>query len=165
MHGVDKGIDPNIQQEKQVIKPIISSEVKGMTQNKPRLGQGRAGIKWKIKPHISSSLSKPIQSIEWPILWWPLILHSQKTTSNVSFPDSRGHDKFTPIPQTRSAEDSNTKMINRENIWNISRDIPPYQDPIYRPPSKLVEIPLQETPWKLTDLDTDINTDFKENSP
>ena len=36
---MDKGIDPNIQPEKQVIKPIISSEVKGVTRNKPRLGR------------------------------------------------------------------------------------------------------------------------------
>ena len=43
VHGVDKGINPNVQPEKQVI--IISSDVKGVTQNKPRLGQGRAGIK------------------------------------------------------------------------------------------------------------------------
>ena len=34
VHGLDKGIDPNIQPEEQVIKPIISSEVKGVTQNK-----------------------------------------------------------------------------------------------------------------------------------
>ena len=48
MHGLDKGIDSNILLEKQVIKPIISSEVKGVTQNKPQLGQGRAGINQKI---------------------------------------------------------------------------------------------------------------------
>ena len=36
VQGVDKGIDPNIPPEKQVIKPI-SSEVKGLTQSKPRV--------------------------------------------------------------------------------------------------------------------------------
>ena len=55
MHGVDKGIDPNIQPEKQIIKLIISSEVKGVTQNKPRLGRGRAVPKVSFpessKPH------------------------------------------------------------------------------------------------------------------
>ena len=44
-HGIDKGIDPNIRPEKQVIKPIVSSETKGVSQIKPRLGQSRAGIK------------------------------------------------------------------------------------------------------------------------
>ena len=68
VHGVDKGIDPKVQPEKQVIKPIIFTEVKGITQNKPRLGQGRAGIKRKIKPHIPPQLSKPIQLTGEPIL-------------------------------------------------------------------------------------------------
>ena len=47
----------------------------------------------------------------------------------------------------------------------ISRDIPPYPDPVYRPPPKPAEIPLQQTPRKLTELDADINMDFEENSP
>ena len=47
----------------------------------------------------------------------------------------------------------------------MSREFPPYPDPIYRPPPKTAEIPLWETLRKLMDLDTDINTDFEENSP
>ena len=50
-------------------------------------------------------------------------------------------------------------------MQDISREIPTYPDPIYRSPPKLTEIPLQEIPRNLTDLDTDINTDFKENCP
>ena len=49
MHGVDKGIDPKVQPEKQVIKPIIATEAIGVMQNKPRLGQVRAGIGKKAK--------------------------------------------------------------------------------------------------------------------
>ena len=45
VHGLDKGIDPNIRPERQVIKPIISSEAKSVPQIKPRLSQDRAGIK------------------------------------------------------------------------------------------------------------------------
>ena len=45
VHGVDKGIYPNIRPEKQVIKPIITCEAKGIPPVKPRLSQGRAGIK------------------------------------------------------------------------------------------------------------------------
>ena len=45
IHGVHKGIDLNIRLGKQVVKPIISSEVKGVSQTKPILGQGKAGIK------------------------------------------------------------------------------------------------------------------------
>ena len=38
-------MDPNIRLEKQLIKPIITSKANGVSQVKPRLGQGRAGIK------------------------------------------------------------------------------------------------------------------------
>ena len=40
-----------------------------------------------------------------------------------------------------------------------------YPDPIHRSPPKPTEIPLQEVPRNLLDLDTDINMDFEENSP
>ena len=40
-----------------------------------------------------------------------------------------------------------------------------YPDPIFRPPLKPSEIPLQEIHRKLTNLDNDINTGFEENSP
>ena len=46
--------------EKQVIKPIITSEAKGVSQLKLRLGQGRAGIKQKIKLPVSPPLNRPI---------------------------------------------------------------------------------------------------------
>ena len=52
VHGVDKEIDPNIRPEKQVIKPIISPEVKSVAKIKPRLDKGRAGIKWKNKRFV-----------------------------------------------------------------------------------------------------------------
>ena len=51
---MDKGIDPNIIPKKQVIKPVhipqthISPEAKGISQVKPRIGQGRVGIKRKM---------------------------------------------------------------------------------------------------------------------
>ena len=44
VHGIGKGLDLNIRPEKQVIKPIIAAEMKGVSQIKPRVGQGRAGI-------------------------------------------------------------------------------------------------------------------------
>ena len=69
------------------------------------------------------------------------------------------------IPQTRSGDYSISRRIKRKAIQDVSREIPAYPDPIYRPPPKPTEIPLQEIPRKLMDLDTDINMDFKENSP
>ena len=46
----------------------------------------------------------------------------------------------------------------------ISREIPNYPNPMYRPPPKPVEKPLQDMPRKMTGLDTDINIDNEENS-
>ena len=94
-----------------------------------------------------------------------------KTALKVSvLESSRLHDKFIPlpdyvIPQTRSRDDPESRSIKRKSIQDISREIQTYTDPIYRPPSKPAEIPLQEIPRKLMDLDNDINMDFKENSP
>ena len=46
VHGLSKGLNPNIQPEKQVMKPVIS-KVKEIPQTKPRLGQGRVGLRQK----------------------------------------------------------------------------------------------------------------------
>ena len=93
-----------------------------------------------------------------------------KTISKVQVPESfQIHDTFilVPnyiIPQKRSRDDSNSRKIKRKTIEDICREIPAYTDPIYRLFLKPSEIPLQEIPRKLVDLDTDINMDFKENS-
>ena len=47
----------------------------------------------------------------------------------------------------------------------ISRETAAYTYLTFRPSPKAPEIPLQEIPRKLMDLDTDINMAFKENSP
>ena len=92
-----------------------------------------------------------------------------KTASKVSVPEiSTPHDIPVPncvIQQTTSRDDSNSRTIKTKAIQDISREIPAYTDPIYRPPPEPAEIPLQEIPRKLIDLDTDINTDFEEKSP
>ena len=64
VHGIGKGLDLKILPEKQVIKPIITSEAKGISQIiKPRLSQGRAGLIWKIKLSISPLIIKPIAKL------------------------------------------------------------------------------------------------------
>ena len=62
-----------------------------------------------------------------------------------------------------------SRTIRKKGIQDTRREIPAYADPIYRPLPKPTEIPLQITPSKLMDLDTDafeqdINTYFEENS-
>ena len=61
VHGVGKGLDPNIQPEKQVIKPIVDMKIKkNIPQTKPRLGQGRAGLRCKIKILMPIWINKTI---------------------------------------------------------------------------------------------------------
>ena len=43
---VDKGVDPNVKPEKQILKPIkLVMESNPQVQNKSGLGQGRAGLR------------------------------------------------------------------------------------------------------------------------
>ena len=68
VHGIDKGIDPNIRIEKQAIKPVttpqmhILPEAKNIPHIKPGICQGRAGIKRKMfKFPVSKLYDKPEQ--------------------------------------------------------------------------------------------------------
>ena len=171
VHGIGKGLDLNILPEKQLIKPIITSEAKSIYQSKPSLGQGRAGLKLKIKIPMSPLINKPIVKLtENPILHIQDMVQP-KITSKVPIPEKSSiHDKAIPIPdyaipQTRSRDDSGSRMVKRKTIQDISREILMYPDLIYRPTPKPTEIPLQEIPRNLSDLYMDINTDFEENSP
>ena len=58
VHGIEKGLDVNILPEKQVMKPIAVTKVKEMSQIKPRLGQGRADLRHKIKTTMPLPIKK-----------------------------------------------------------------------------------------------------------
>ena len=94
-----------------------------------------------------------------------------KITLKVPVQDrSQIHDKFIPVPnyvlpQTSSRDDSNSRTNKRKTIEDISREILLFTDLINGSPPKPTEIPLQEIPRKLMDLDADINTDIEENFP
>ena len=48
VHGVFKVVDPNVKPERQILKsPNLATQPN--LQNKPRLGQGRAGLRSKMK--------------------------------------------------------------------------------------------------------------------
>ena len=58
-----KGLDPNVQPRKQILKPIAVIKVKEVSQIKPRLGQRRACLRHKIKMPVSSLISKAIVQV------------------------------------------------------------------------------------------------------
>ena len=60
VYSIGKGLDLNILQEKQVIKALIPSEVKGTCQIKPRFSQDTADLRIKIKTLVPPLINKPI---------------------------------------------------------------------------------------------------------
>ena len=54
-------------------------------------------------------------------------------------------------------------MTDRKN--NTSKEIPSYPDPVYRPPPKPIKIHVPEIPGSISDIDPELNMDFKDNSP
>ena len=54
------GMDPNVKPEKQGIKPIVATKTK-VSQIKPRSGQGRVGLRHKIKTLIPKSIAQVME--------------------------------------------------------------------------------------------------------
>ena len=127
VHEISKGIDPNVQPEKQGKTPIAITKTKEMSQIRPRLGQGRAGLRCKLKTLTPTSINKPIAQ-------------AMEKQPKVLVPKTpKVQDKVVPIPnytipQIKSKDDLGSGMIERKAILDISREIPICPDPIYRPP-------------------------------
>ena len=92
-------------------------------------------------PAISQTLSKKIPEIS--KIEKKVITHTYFTT---------------PV---QSVNDPSTEVINRRPMI---KDIPFSPDPTYRPPPKLIKIPMSEGPDNI-DISPETNIDFKENSP
>ena len=64
VHGVDKGINPHVRPKKQTSKPItVTPETNIPDWKKPRLGQGRAGIRGKVKVIKTLQINKSVPVI------------------------------------------------------------------------------------------------------
>ena len=134
-------MDPNIQPEKQSIRSLKGNRI---SQEKPRVGQGRVGMRRRNSPinqNIAAEISKKI----------PEASKIEKEVIN--------HPDFTT--QGQSINNSNTKGNNRRPII---KDIPFYPDPTYRLPPKPVRIPTSERSEDI-DISLKLNIDFEENSP
>ena len=95
---------------------------------------------------------------------------TEKPPSNILMPDtSKTQDIAIPIldytiPSVKPKGDTSTKVIDRKIIQDVSKEIPIYPDPVYRPPPKPVRTSIPKIPGILLDIDPELNTDFKENS-
>ena len=109
--------------------------------SKPRIGQGREGIRRKanIVPPLQTSAPEVTQSLP---------------------------ETVTQLQETVQTEHKSTAQTDiRQPIGSTieTRQIPFYPDQILRPPSRLPD--LKENWRDLSDLDMDRNIDFEENSP
>ena len=96
VHGISKALDPNIQLEKQIPKPLF----KETPQVIPRIGQGRAGLKQK-KPPINQSIAHSAENSKIPVL--PKI-----PTEVINMPNFK--------TSVQSISNSNTEAINRRTM-------------------------------------------------
>ena len=69
------------------------------------------------------------------------------------------------IPLVKPKGDTGTKVIDSKSIQDVSKEIPIYPDPVYRPLPKPVNTATPEIPGSLSDIDPELNTDFEEKYP
>ena len=187
VHGVDKGLIPHIKPEhqKSVValttcptppahhtrpthhtQPIDQGPPTNVVQSvpKPRIGQGRAGI--RRKPKVTPPIPKPIQTPVPPIpapapravqsLPEPVVQLQERTLP-------QHHVPAAPPPIIQPTPASITQPVEPRVEH---RPIPPYHEPLLRPPPRPPDATgVKDNRKDLLDLDLDRNIDFEENLP
>ena len=134
------------------------------TMAKPRVGQGRAGIKRKPKvapptprpkqtpaPPIPTSAPRAVQPLPEPVV------QSQERTL------PQHHVPAAPLPIVHPTPASITQP---KGPRIEHRPVPPYHEPFLRPPPRPPDATdVKDNRKDLLDLDMDRNVDFEENSP
>ena len=165
IHGANKGLDPHAQPGKQKTFPIQTVS-KGMPTHpipKPRIGQGRAGLRRKVNtiqpiplPHQppTQPMTKPIQKAVTPLP--EPINQSQSQVQSQILP--RPLSQHQPIDPTFIPQQIGPKIQHRPT--------PSYHNPYTRPPPKPPDIsdPL-DSQKDLLDNDLDRKVEIEENSP
>ena len=155
VHGVDKGVDPSVKPEKQILKPPKLA-MEPNPQSKPRLRQGRVGLRRKMKipvqtqPLIQSRNVSQVKEQTLPKQKEGILTPPTKLTTDRSIGQIPGTIIMT--------EHTIRPIINAEQV-------PFYPDKLRKPPSRLSDTKTQDNRKITLDLDLDINKDFEENSP
>ena len=178
IHGTNRGLDPHIKLGRQRPLPILpthSIPPTSLTQPidkgppthpipKPRIGQGRAGLKRKIRTNQS------VPSPKWTIAQ-PIQTPALKEVFSLPEPIVQSHGKVQPQPHipiplphhqlidpTCSMQPIGPKIQHRPS--------PTYHDPYARPPPRPPNVTnLIDSQRDLLDTDLDRNVDIEENSP
>ena len=145
VHGVSKSLDPNIQPEKQNVKPLNSNEI---SQERPCIGQGRTGMR-RRPPPINQTITQTSEL--------------SKKISEAPKIEPRPYQPNSTTPM-QSITNSNDEVTHRRPML---RDILFYPDPNYRPPPKPIRTPMpgSSPSTEITDINPEINIDLEENSP
>ena len=145
VHGVKKTLDTNLLPKKQK----VISQIKKNVKNKPRLGQGRAGIrcrKLQLTEIMNTSTDKSHEI--------PKIPATQNVAKNRM-----------DFPVWEQSVSSKREAITRGTMQDKNREIPFYQDPIYRPAPRPPENLWPQKLESMTDTSPKIDIKFEENSP
>ena len=165
IHGANKGLNPHVQPGKQKSFPTQTIN-KGMPTHpipKPRIGQGRAGIKRKVNTPQPIPLPRQLLS-------QPITKHIQKAVEPLPEPtnQSQGHVQSQTLPRPSSQLHPIDPMHIPQQIGPKiqHRPIPSYHNPYIRPPPKPPDISDPLDSWKdLLDNDLDRKAEIEENSP
>ena len=129
MHGIGKGLDPHVRLETQ--KPMTSSTYIRAPVYKPRIGQGRAGVKRRSRTALPS---QPKQTL---------------ATVTKSMPEVAAQPQVTA--QTEHVSPAQTDFGQPLGPRIVTRKVPIFPDPLLRPPPKLPG--LKENRRDLSDLE------------
>ena len=138
IHGANKGLDPHVQPGKQ--RPFPSLPIQPIDKGppthpipRPRTGQGRAGLRRKVRAlqPISSPHQLPVQ---------PITEHASRKVMPLPEPTDQSQSHVQPqiMPRPLSQHQSVDPMCIGPKIQH--RPSPPYYDPYTRPPSKPPDI-------------------------
>ena len=165
IYGANKGLDPHMQPGKQKSFPIQTIN-KGTPTHpipKPRIGQGRARLRRKVKAPQPITLPHPLPT-------QPITEHDLKTVVPLPEPTNQlqSHVQSQILPRPLSLH----HLIDPANIPQQigpkiqHRPTPSYHDPNARPPPKPPDISDPLDSWKdLLDNASDRKVEIEENSP
>ena len=151
IHGVNKGINPHLKPERQRPLPTLPTQSIPPTHTtqpvdkgppthpipKPRIGQGRAGLRRKVKAPL------PIASPH-PLHVQPITEHNSRTTVPLPEPtnQSQSHEQSQILPRPLSQHHpiDPTHFPQQIGPKIQHRPTPSYHDPYARPPPKPPDI-------------------------
>ena len=168
IHGANKGLNPHVKPGKQ--RPLPSLPIHSVDKGpptcpipKPSIGQGRAGLRRKVK--TNQPIPLPQQTAACPIT-----THVPKTAQPLPKPITQSQvnvqPQHIPIPLPQHQPVDPTCIVQQIGPKIQCRPSPPYHDPYERPPPRPPDVTDPRDSQKdLLDNDLDRNVDIEENSP